>query len=136
MPKQAAVSYIEREDGRLLVVWNKRYGGWSLPGGMAEPEETNEQAQERELAEETSLNTLSRDLIYQGPHGIQTDPSRASHVMLYRVKYEGTPREMELGCPVTWLTRDEFLKWSPFAPFYAQVFDAIPPAAWAPLAHE
>jgi len=135
--KTAAVSYIEREDGRLLVVWNKRYGGWSMPGGMVEKWETVEQAQERELFEETGLNTLSQEVLYEGSHGIpSSDASRASHVTLFRVTYEGVPREHEVGCPVTWMTRDEFLKWSPFAPFYVKVFDMIPPATWAPEAFE
>jgi NADH pyrophosphatase NudC (nudix superfamily) len=53
--RYAAVSYIERQDGRLLCVWNQRYEGWSLPGGMVEDGESPEQALGRELREETSL---------------------------------------------------------------------------------
>jgi len=37
----------------------------------------------------------------------------------------GEPQETELGCPVTWLTREEFLKWSPFKSFYERVFEKI-----------
>jgi hypothetical protein len=28
----------------------------------------------------------------------------------------------EPGCPVTWLTPEQFLMWSPFAEFYGPVF--------------
>ena len=45
---RAAVSYIERGDGRILCVWNSRYGGWTLPGGKVEEGETVEAAQERD----------------------------------------------------------------------------------------
>jgi ADP-ribose pyrophosphatase YjhB (NUDIX family) len=124
--KIAAVSYIERRDGRLLCVWNQRYGGWSLPGGMVEEGETVEHALSRELKEETGCDLLSAVLLYQGAHDNNTDPTRASHVHLFRVKKLGDPQEMELGCPVTWLTREQFLKWSPFARFYGLVFAAIP----------
>ncbi len=128
--KCAAVSYIEREDGRLLCVWNQRYGGWSLPGGMVEPGETIEKAMVRELKEETGCEVFSASRLYEGPHGIKNeDNSRASMVYIYRVRVRktGEPREMEVGCPVTWLTRAQFLKWSPFAPFYEKVFAAVPP---------
>src|SRR5208337_2707287 len=46
---RAAVSYVERSDGRILCVWNSRYGGWTLPGGKVEEGETVEAAQAREL---------------------------------------------------------------------------------------
>jgi len=66
--KQSAVSYIERKDGRLLCVWNRRYGGWSFPGGLVEEGGTLEVAQARELREETSLVTVKREPMFDGPH--------------------------------------------------------------------
>ena len=125
--KRAAISFIERGDGRLLCVWNSRYGGWSLPGGMVEPFETIEEAQARELREETGLSTWRAEPIYDGPHGIKVDSPRGSHVHIFRVLAWGAPVEMEMGRPITWLTRAEFLKWSPFATFYEHVFAAVPP---------
>lgn len=148
--KTAAVAYIEREDGRLLCVWNKRYNGWSLPGGMTEPGETTRVALLRELEEETGLQvaraplgdfspqpTARLLLIYQGAHGIPAPEGvtgRASEVCLYAVQPAGEPREMEEGCPVAWKTRQEFLAESPFASFYAQVFAAIPAGRYAETA--
>ena len=125
--KAAAVSLIE-QDGRLLCVWNRRYEGWSLPGGMVEPGESPRQAQERELREETGLATLERTLVFKGPHGVATPASkgRASSVYVFRVRAEGQARMVEDGCPVTWKTREQFLACSPFASFYKQVFEIVP----------
>ena len=114
-PIVAAVSLIERSDGRILCVWNRRYLGWSLPGGKVEPGETNGQAQERELKEETGLETLSRKSLYRGPHNGAT-------VHVFLITTRGQPRVMEKGCPVAWLSREEFLAESPFADFYRELF--------------
>jgi len=129
--KYAAISLIERpEDRRLLCVWNGRYGCWSLPGGMVEEGETVEQALARELREETGLQLAAFDLLYDGPHGVPSaDPTRAKAVKVYRVTATGEPREMEVGRPVTWLTQEEFLKWSAFAVLYEKVFALLEPQA-------
>lgn len=56
--KYAAVSLVERDDRRILCVWNRRYGGWAMPGGMVEPGETAEDTQRRELREEAGVETV------------------------------------------------------------------------------
>jgi ADP-ribose pyrophosphatase YjhB (NUDIX family) len=125
--KCAAVSYIEREDGRFLVVWNRRYKGWSLPGGMVERNESVAGAQERELKEETTLDTRDSWCIYSGPAQEGTSqPGRATYVHVYKVEASGEPKETELGCPVTWMTREEFLESTPFAAFYTKMFAGRP----------
>ena len=126
--RRAAVSLVLHADGqRMLCVWNKRYGGWALPGGMVEDGETVEAAQARELLEETGLDTLLATPVYDGPHGLKVDSTRGSHVHLFLVEARGLPRAVEEGCPVDWLTPAEFLAASPFAPFYEIVFEAIRP---------
>ncbi len=131
--RRAAVSLVEASDGRVLCVWNRRYDGWSLPGGLVEEGETPEQAQARELEEETGLVTKSADPVFTGEHGIKAKegaarPGRASFVHVFRVLSvkEGVPRMTEKGCPVTWLTREEFLERSPFREFYERVFTEVP----------
>lgn len=137
--KTAAVALVERLDERLLVVWNPRYGGWAMPGGRVEEGEHVVVALTRELREETGCELVSALPLFEGPHGIDIgDPTRAKNVSLFRVTMLGTPCEMETGCPITWLTRAEFLKWSPFRSFYEQVFLGIPvePSPETPLPPE
>jgi ADP-ribose pyrophosphatase YjhB (NUDIX family) len=122
-PRQAAVSVVTDGASRLLCVWNLRYGGWSLPGGMVEPGEHPFQAQQRELREETGLETVRAKLVFCGAHGIKASPGkerpgRASIVNVFLVEARGEPRMVEEGCPVAWLSVGDFLKGSPFREFY------------------
>jgi len=127
--KCAAVSLVEGPDDRILCVWNTRYGGWAMPGGMVETGETAEEAQRRELREEVGVETVSAERVYEGEHGIQAaeNRDRARRIVLFRVAVEGEPRQTEPGCPVAWKTRAEFLAESPFAVFYVRVFALVPP---------
>jgi 8-oxo-dGTP diphosphatase len=43
-------------DGRFLMVYNPRRGGWEMPGGRIEPGETPEDAAKREFAEESGYD--------------------------------------------------------------------------------
>lgn len=127
--RMAAVSLVFGIDN-ILCVWNRRYKGWSLPGGMVEDGETPEDAQRRELEEETWLLTKKATLIHEGPHGLPHKPGRASVVRIYLVEAVGEPREMEDGCPVQWLSVEEFLAQSPFRDFYSKVLPTIASAHW------
>ena len=118
---EAAVSLISQpETGKVLVVWNRRFNGWTLPGGKREPGETIEQTQARELDEEVGLETVRAELLYDS-----FDDVLQRHVYIYLVETRGTPQEMEHGCPFMWMDR-ETLTTSPAVPFraiYKRMFD-------------
>lgn len=120
----AAVSWITR-DGKVLCVWNKRYNGWSLPGGKVEPGEDIVAAQARELLEETGLRTIAAVPVYNAETAVSVGPNRGRWVHVFRVEAEGEPREVEAGCPVKWMTWAEFLSVTPFKEFYSKMLDAV-----------
>lgn len=129
-PRRAAVSLIENEEGKILCVWNKRYQGFSLPGGMVEDGETVEHAQERELFEETGLRTSSAYEFHVGEHGLrpisgEREGSRASVVHVFFVATKGTPVAKEPGTALAWLSPQQFVDFSPFGRFYRKVFAKV-----------
>lgn len=137
-PRQAAVSVVDNGGGEVLCVWNKRYGGWSLPGGMVEDGETPLQAQERELREETGLRTRFAKLVFCGAHGIKAAPGkerpgRASIVNVFLVDPLGEPQMIEEGCPVEWLAVDDFVRRSPFGELYGWLLPRILTVPRAPV---
>lgn len=128
----AAVSLVwwgdQEDDGRFLCVWNPRYRGWSLPGGKVEEGETPEQAQARELEEETGMLTESRELVYEGPaltDAIERIEGRGRYVYVFKVKAIGEPRQMEERSPVRWMTVEDFLLNTPFFAFYRKALARI-----------
>ncbi len=118
----AVVACIVRDDGKMLVVWNKRYGRWGMPGGKVEEGEELLDALKREVREETGVDAIGFCLAYEGHHGESVESTRGSYVYLYTVQIYGVPREVEPGCPVTWFTREEFLKWGLAPDFYRRAF--------------
>lgn len=128
-PRKAAVALIQRSDGRVLCVWNLRYDGFSLPGGMVEEGETTEDALRRELREETSLEVATARFLFEGKRHLRpkmdSRGGRASVVAVYHVTAIGEPREVEPGCRADWLTWDEFLAQSPFGDFYRAILPTL-----------
>jgi 8-oxo-dGTP pyrophosphatase MutT (NUDIX family) len=127
-PVRAAVAYVTRPNGKILVVWNKRYGRWAMPGGKVKAGETLEVAVLRELLEEAGLRPAAPpEFLYEGPHGESVETTRGSVVSVFAVEPYApvTACEMEPGCPVTWFTREEFLAWGLAPEFYRRMFRAM-----------
>lgn len=114
-------------DSRLLVVWNPRYGCWTLPGGRVEEGETPLAAAVRELEEETGARATTVTLAYEAPADpVALEPGRGQYVYVYRVvSAYRTPREVEPGCPVSWFTRDAFFAGCRFHAFYRTMFEVL-----------
>ena len=133
--RSAAVCLVERA-GRMLCVWNRRYHGWMMPGGMKEPTDVDLVATAiRELEEESGLKAApGLELVYEAPADpSMVHPGRATQVSVFRVTVHPTAmaEEREHGCPIAWLTREEFLDRVPFRAFYTKMFRKLDDdAAW------
>jgi ADP-ribose pyrophosphatase YjhB (NUDIX family) len=94
---------------------------------MVEEGETPEQAQRRELEEETGMLTSSAILVHEGPHGLPHQPGRASSVCVFVVEAFGEPRAIEEDGAVQWMTVADFLAQSTFRDFYKDVLPRLVP---------
>jgi 8-oxo-dGTP pyrophosphatase MutT (NUDIX family) len=147
--KSASVVYIDRKDKTILCVWNKRFGGWCLPGGKQEPGEEGFQTASRELLEETGLICDKFKMMYSGPGTVDPDflvtvwePSSKPSIQRDMSHVAGGGVHLksifdflqgEPGCPVAWMPRDALTaKGNPFGTFYEEFFKKMD-EAWVYL---
>jgi 8-oxo-dGTP pyrophosphatase MutT (NUDIX family) len=109
---------------KLLTVSNRRWGGFSCPGGKWHEGETLEEAASRELIEETGCEALelvpiAGNLITPQP----TDMGPPWFCMAYGAVI-GTqlPREVEKGTRPCWRTPKEILAGALYHDYYVWLF--------------
>lgn len=99
------------EDGKILTVTNRRWGGFSVPGGKVDPGESFYTAAKREFLEETGCE--ARNLRALGAHThmhLQSDPEKDSPWLcmgfLADIE-EQEPQQVEEGTVPEWRSPDE-----------------------------
>ena len=89
---------IQNKNKQYLLVYNKKYGSWTFPGGKLEPNETPAEAAKREVFEETNL--LVKDLEQVGEKFLMHIDNIWWKCYIYQTdKYSGKlqPKEKEKG---------------------------------------
>jgi 8-oxo-dGTP pyrophosphatase MutT (NUDIX family) len=95
---RAAIGII-RDGNRVLVIRRNDGRGFSFPGGLAHPWETDEQALVREIGEETGLRAQCVEFAFR----YDSDGEIPARIAVFHVKAEGEQRGSWEGTP-EWVT--------------------------------
>lgn len=96
---RAALGVVHR-DGRFLVICRNDVRGVSLPGGISNWRETEEQTIDRELKEETGLSVSARKLILR----FYSDVDFACNISLFEVRVSGDALNPSWEGSPQWMT--------------------------------
>lgn len=126
---RGSVEAVVRRDGKFLVVTNRKWGGFSMPGGKLHKGETIEEGLKRELLEETGLVAASLRQIGGMIHKSQPkDGGPDWFCLAYEVDIgDQQPREVEAGTRPFWATADEIVKGGLYPDYYEWLFGVLPP---------
>lgn len=107
---KVAVAIITDENNRILVTqraMNVPQGGfWEFPGGKLEPQETPEQAMQREIQEELGIEV--KEYSYLG-HIEHQYPDKLVQLIVFHVsQFTGVPVCLAGQLGLQWLARKEF----------------------------
>jgi len=125
---RGSVELVIRRGDKFLVVTNRRWGGFSMPGGKIEGAETPEEAARRELLEETGLEARSLRQIGGMIHKTQPmDGGPDWFCLAYEVDVgDQEPREIEPGTTPYWTTAQDIQQNALYQDYYAWLFQVVP----------
>lgn len=113
---------------KVLTVTNRRWGGFTCPGGKVDPGETHEQAARRELYEETGLKALNLSKIGSFTHNSvpkDNDPRQWECTYFSADIGDQTPRQMEEKTEIGWHTLQDLRDKSLIPDFYNKMLDEM-----------
>ena len=103
---------MRRADGKFLAVTNRKYDGWTLPGGKIDEGELPGPAALRELEEETGIKLKMGDLQFVGvfTHRWRGIPCKCwGYYLRYNLPDDVEPKQVEEGTKPFWVERDDLL---------------------------
>ena len=123
-----SVSIVVWRDGKILAVNNRRWGGFSCPGGKVDGTESLEDAAKRELLEETGCNALRIKHLDGRPH--TSLPRDANKKQWWCTAFEADigdqePKAAEPGTEPFWTTPQELIKNGLYDDWYVWLFKEI-----------
>lgn len=129
--KEAAIVLIIRETDvpvfpvgyrrEILTVSSRKFTTMVLPGGTVDPGEQPPHTAIRELREEISVNVETKDLVYidSGVSRVAGQEDWLVH-LFFAIAIWGNPTHVENGTELRWMSYEQFLESTIFAPYYKE----------------